>query len=54
MDRDFTVIDNEKKEKEMINKPVRHTNPIVKKFVQFHSEKSSRFSVKDIFKVVHD
>ena len=41
--RDFTVIENEEKTRETAKKAVRQTNPIVKKFVQFHSEKTDKF-----------
>ena len=52
--RDFTVIDNEKTEQEVKKTVVRQTNPIMKKFVQFHNEKANKFSVKDIFKIVRN
>lgn len=46
--RDFTVIENEKvTEKENSVKAV-VTNPIAKKFVEFHNEK--KFSIIDLFK----
>lgn len=51
-ERHFTVIENEKS----IEKPaktIRQTNPIAKKFVDFHNEKSKKLSVKDLFKGVH-
>ena len=52
--RDFTVIENKEKEREAVKKAIRQTNPIVKNFVQFHNEKTNKFSVKDIFKLVRD
>lgn len=50
--REFTVIDNETKSGEKIEKKsVRYgTNPIIKKFTEFHKEYSGKFSVKDLFK----
>lgn len=51
--REFTVIENEtktKKEEQIQKKPVLHTNPIVKKFVEFHQENLGKFTVKDILK----
>ena len=46
--RDFTLIENETKIKE---KPATHqTNPIAKKFLEFHKEKIDKFSVKELFK----
>lgn len=49
--RDFTVIENDAKTKiEKEPKAVlRQTNPIAKKFVEFHNEKE-KFSVKKLFK----
>lgn len=49
--RDFTVIENETKIVEKQPKKMVVTNPIAKKFVKFHSEKSE-FSVKELFKNV--
>ena len=49
--RDFTVIENETTVKEPV-KVIRQTNPIVKKFVEFHKENPKKFSVKDLFKGV--
>lgn len=49
--RDFTVIESETKVKEPV-KVTRQTNPITRKFVKFHNEKSEKFSVKDLFKGV--
>ena len=50
-ERNLTVIENtqiiEKTEKE--EKSLLHTNPIAKKFLEFHHEKV-KFSVKDLFK----
>ena len=50
--REFTVIENETTADEKTEKKsVRHsTNPILKKFVQFHKENLGKFSVKDLFK----
>ena len=52
--RDFTVIENENTaaHDKVAAEPVRQTNPIMKKFVQFRNENKNKFSVKDIFKVV--
>lgn len=49
--RELTVIENTKQiEAEKVSKPSsRHTNPIAKKYIQFHNEKE-KFSVKDLFK----
>ena len=46
--RDFTVIENEVLAKET-KQVSRHTNPIAKKFAEFHNEKE-KFSVLDLFK----
>lgn len=48
--RELTVIENTKQiEAEKVVKPaLRQTNPIAKKFAQFHNEKE-KFSVKDLF-----
>ena len=50
--RDFTVIENKTKADEKIEKQsVRHaTNPIMKKFAEFHRENIGKFSVKELFK----
>lgn len=52
--RDFTVIENETKADEKVQKkelkPSRATNPIAKKWVEFQHEKIGKFSVKDLFK----
>lgn len=49
--REFTVIENETKVEEKIEKKsVLQTNPIMKKFVEFHQENIGKFSVKDLFK----
>ncbi len=49
--REFTVIENETKTEEKVQKKtVLQTNPIVKKFVEFHQENIGKFSVKDLFK----
>lgn len=50
-ERNLTLIDNTKtgKEADKEQKPLRQTNPIVGKMVEFHHEKV-KFSVKDIFK----
>lgn len=49
--REFTVIENETKTEEKVQKKtVLQTNPIVKKFAEFHQENTGKFSVKDLFK----
>ena len=50
--RDFTVIENKNKiEKKKVEKPTsRQTNPIAKKFLEFHNENLGKFNVKDLFK----
>ena len=49
--REFTVIENETKTEEKVQKKtVLQTNPIVKKFVEFHQEYIGKFNVKDLFK----
>ena len=52
-ERNLTLIESTKSETSDINKVVeknnRHTNPIAKKFLDFHREKISKFSVKDLF-----
>ncbi len=50
--RDLTLIENQTKveEKTSEKKVLRQTNPIAKKFVEFHQENLSKFSVKDLFK----
>lgn len=50
--RDFTVIEREttKTEEKVQKKTVLQTNPIVKKFVEFHHENIGKFNVKDLFK----
>lgn len=54
--RDFTVIENETKtdNKISVGKQIRQTNPIMKKFAQFHNENVGKFSVKDLFRSVRD
>ncbi len=49
--RDLTVIENQTKTDEKQAEKVisRQTNPITKKFVKFHKENMSKFSVKDLF-----
>ena len=47
--RDFIVIENETKTKEPVRTVSSQTNPIAKKFVEFHNEKE-KFSVKELFK----
>lgn len=47
--RDFKVIENEKLKEKSVKKSVQ-TNPIAKKFVEFHHENPEKFSVKDLFK----
>ncbi len=49
----LTVIENTKTDEvEKVSKSsaVRHTNPIMKKALEFHQEKVGKFSVKDLFK----
>lgn len=50
--REFTVIENDIKVEEKIEKKsvIHATNPIVKKFAEFHRENLGKFSVKDLFK----
>ncbi len=50
--RDLTVIENKTMtDEKQSEKTVSHqTNPIAKKFVEFHKENMSKFSVKDLFK----
>lgn len=49
--RDFTVIENETKlDEKKETKEIRHTNPIVKKWVEFQQGGAGKFSVKDLFK----
>lgn len=54
--RDFTVIENKTKSenKVSVDKQIRQTNPIMKKFAQFHNENVGKFSVKDLFRSVRD
>lgn len=49
----FTVIENTKTDEvEKISKSsaIRHTNPIMKKMLEFHQEKAGKFSIRDLFK----
>lgn len=49
--REFTVIENKTGIEEKIEKKsILHSNPIAKKFLEFHKENSGKFSVKDLFK----
>ncbi len=50
--REFTVIENKTKTEEKVEKKsvLHSTNPIVKKFVEFHKENIGKFSVKDLFR----
>lgn len=50
--REFTVIENKVNtdEKKLEKKVSRQTNPIAKKFLEFHNENIGKFSVKDLFK----
>ncbi len=50
--REFTIIENktETVEKHTEKKSSRQTNPIAKKFLEFHNENIGKFSVKDLFK----
>ncbi len=51
-ERKLTVIDGVKIEEDAkpVKKVSRHTNPIVKKLLEFHNESAGKFSVKDLFK----
>ena len=49
----LTVIERTTDKEDVIETPskiVRQTNPIAKKLLEFHHEKISKFSVKDLFK----
>ena len=49
----FTVIENTKTDEgEKVSKSsaIRHTNPIMKKMLEFHQEKAGKFSIRDLFK----
>lgn len=47
--RDLTVIENTQITEKIEKKSSRQTNPIAKKFVEFHNEHKN-FSVKELFK----
>ncbi len=51
-ERNLKIIESAKTETkaETAVKSSRQTNPIVKKFLEFHNEKTDKFSVKDLFK----
>ena len=51
-ERNLTVIESvqTEKEAETVEKTSRQTNPITKKFVEFHLDKTEKFGVKDLFK----
>ena len=49
----FTVIENTKTDEvEKVSKSsaIRHTNPIMKKMLEFHQEKAGKFSIRYLFK----
>ena len=50
--RNLTVIDGIKTEEKIKNKKKvsHHTNPIMKKLLEFHNVRAGKFSVKDLFK----
>ncbi len=50
--RNLTVIDGIKTEEkiEPAKKVSHHTNPIMKKLLEFHNVRAGKFSVKDLFK----
>lgn len=52
--RDFTVIENETLKEKSAKTQSRQTNPIMRKFAQFHNESLTKFSVKDLFRSVRD
>ncbi len=52
-ERNLTVIDGIKTEQETETKKEKfsnQTNPIIRKLLEFHSEKAKKFTVKDLFK----
>ncbi len=51
-ERNLTVIESVQTETkvETVKKTSRQTNPITKKFVEFHLDKADKFKVKDLFK----
>ncbi len=51
-DKQLRVIESEKtaEKNNPVTKATGHTNPILKKFLEFHHENSGKFSVKDLFK----
>ena len=51
-ERNLTVIERTEESEKKLSTPEtsHHTNPIMKKLMAFHSEKPSKFSVKDLFK----
>lgn len=51
-ERNLTLIESAKTEVS-VEKPVKtskQTNPIAKKFLEFHNSKAEKFKVKDLFK----
>ena len=49
----LTIIEKTKTEeieKSSNSSAIRHTNPIMKKALEFHKEKVGKFSVKDLFR----
>lgn len=50
--REFRVIENKTDivEKQAGKKVSRQTNPIAKKFLEFHNKDIGKFSVKDLFR----
>jgi len=53
-ERNLTVIETEKtdtkREVKTVDSNGFHSNPIAKKFLDFHNEKTHKFSVRDLFK----
>ena len=50
--KEFIVIENKtKSDEKTIEKKVSHqTNPIAKKFLEFHKQNLGKFNVKDLFR----
>ncbi len=49
--KNLTVIESTKTDEvKKTSSVIRHTNPIMKKVLEFHQEKAGKFSVKDLFK----
>lgn len=51
-ERNLTLIETTKTETtvEPTTKKVRQSNPITKKFLEFHNDKVEKFTVKDLFR----